>query len=401
MPRVIETGVHLAFPLGHHLHCLIAQLPNRLRRSTFGWAIADAETQWRSIDSVLDLVVEGRGNLKRLHFLMFPESSVPVARFDEMLETIGNRFRRNTVTMFGIEHVPLRIYRSFLERFREDNAEALALVDRDIDSGDVLDVPVNWCCTAVKEDDGRLRVFLTAKSHPFHGEEFLDAYDDLYRGRHLYLFRNRATAFNFMVLVCVDYVYRSLYSSNIRQIVDHANQLFFTTRQTLSALFVVQTNPKPEHPVYRDVLSGFYGEYLEDTPGVRDTMTVFGNSSDESAIQGLEGGTFGRSSVVIGPRHHLPHVEGEEYSSDDYGGAPVWRLRFGTGTRLYYLNLPIDHELDPRTSRVPLKVHAVLRPTADGQWVQVKRGAVGEERPVGEERADPRALTLLDGRRRG
>jgi hypothetical protein len=395
MPRIVEAGVNLAFPLGHHLHCLIAQLPNRLRRSTFGWAIADAETQWRSIDSVLDLVVEGRGNLKRLHFLLFPESAVPVARFDEMLETIGTRFRRDTVTMFGIEHVPLRIYRSFLERFRADNAEAIALVDRDIDSGDVIDAPVNWCCVAVKEHDGRLRVFLEAKSHPFHGEEFLDSSDDLYRGRHFYLLRNRATAFNFMALVCVDYVYRSLYTSNIRQIVDHANQLFFSTRQTLGALFVLQTNPKPEHPVYRDVLSGFYGEYLEDTPGVRDTTTVFGNCSDESAIQGLEaGGSFGRSSVVIGPRHHLPHVEGEEFSSDDLGGAPLWRLRFGTATRLYYLNLPIDHEVDPRASRVPLKVHAVLRPTSDGQWVPLKRGAAGDVH------ADPKELTFLDAARR-
>jgi hypothetical protein len=379
MPRIIEAGVDLAYPLGHHLHCLIAQLPNRLRRSKFGWAIADPPAQWRSIKSVLDLVVEGRGNLKRLHFLMFPESSVPVARFDEMLDTIRSGFRPNTVTMFGIEHVPLRIYRAFLERFSADNSEALSLVDRDIDSGDVLDVPVNWCCVAVKERDGRLRVFLEAKSHPFHGEEFLDSNDDLYRGRHFYLFRNGATAFNFMVLVCVDYVYRSLFASNIRQIIDHANGLFFTKRQTLGALFVVQTNPKPEHPVYRDVLSGFYGEYLEDTPGVRDTVTVFGNCSDESAIQGLDaGGSFGGSSVVIGPRHNLSHAAGEEFSSDDFGGAPLWRLRFGTGTRLYYVNLPLDHEVDPRASRIPMKVHAVLQRTPEGRWVPAKRGGAGE-----------------------
>ena len=394
MSRIIDAGVHLAYPLGHHLHCLIAQIPNRLRRSTFGWAIADAETQWRTIESVLDLVIQGRGNLKRLHFLLFPESVVPVARLDEMLDIIGTRFRPNTVTMFGIEHVPLRIYRAFLERFRADNSRAIELVDRDIDSGDVLDVPVNWCCIAVKEHDGRLRVFLEAKSHPFHGEEFLDANDDLYRGRHFYLFRNRATPFNFMALVCVDYIYRSLYASNIRQIVDHANQLYFTTRQTLDAIFVVQTNPKPEHPVYRDVLSGFYGEYLEDTPGVRDTVTVFGNCSDESGIQGMEaGGSFGRSSVVVGRRHHLSHAQGDEFSTDDFGGAPLWRLRFGTGTRLYYLNLPIGHEVDPRATRVPLKVHLVMQPTSDGEWVMVRRAPAAQPDVPG-------GVTSLDAARR-
>lgn len=403
MPRIIETGVRLAYPPGHHLHCLIAQIPNRLRRSTFGWAIADPPAQWRTIESVLDLVVEGRGNLKRLHFLLFPESSVPVARVDQLLETIGSRFRPNTVTMFGIEHVPLRIYREFLARYRDDNAEALALVDRDIDSGDVLDVPVNWCCVAVKEHDGRLRVFLEAKSHPFHGEEFLDSNDDLYRGRHFYLFRNRLTPFNFMVLVCVDYVYRSLYASNIRQIVDHANQLFFKSRQTLSALFVVQTNPKPEHPVYRDVLSGFYGEYLEDTPGVRETVTVFGNCSDQSELQGLAApGSFGASSVVIGPRHNLPHARGEEYSTDDFGGAPLWRMRFGTQTRLFYLNLPFDHEVDPRGSRVPLKVHSVMRPGADGRWVAVRRGDRARNDDADREvDAEPIPLTSLEAIARG
>ena len=30
-----------------------------------------------------------------------------------------------------------------------------------------------------------------------------------------------------MVLICLDYLYRDLYGSNIRRIVDHANQLFF------------------------------------------------------------------------------------------------------------------------------------------------------------------------------
>ena len=394
MPRIIDAAVHLTYPLGHHLHCLIAQIPNQLRRSTFGWAIADADAQWRMIDSVLDVVVEGRGNLKRLHFLVFPESVVPVARFDDMIATIRNGFRPNTVTMFGVEHVPLRVYRTFLERFREDNAEALELVERDVDSGDVLDVPVNWCCIAVKESDGRLRVFLEAKSHPFHGEEFLDVNYDLYRGRHFYLFRNQATPFNFMVLVCVDYVYRSLFHSNIRQIVDRANELFLTTRQTLGALFVVQSNPKPAHAVYRDVLSGFYGEYLEDTPGVRDTVTVFGNCSDESQFLGLDtGGPFGESSIVIGPLHNLSHVRREEFSTDDFGGAPLWRLRFGTGTRLYYLNLPIGHEVDPRATRVPLKVHLVLQPTSDGEWVMVRRAPAAQPDV-------PDGVTSLDAARR-
>jgi hypothetical protein len=351
-------------------------LPNHLRRATPGFALVEPETKWSQVKALLDLVTAGEGNLKKLHFLMLPETSIPLARFDDMLAAIEHGFRPNTVTMFGVEHVTLKQYRELLERFGEDNGEAIEFVDRDIDAGDVLEMPVNWCCIAVKEASGRMRVFLEAKSHPFAGEEFLDKFHDLYRGRHFYLFRARPSCFNFMVLICLDYLYRDLYASNIKQIIDHANQLYFTTRQGLDTLFVIQCNPKPEHRSYREVLSGFYGEYLEDTPGVRETVTVFGNSSNETRIE--EVGTaaeFGNSFVVLNRHHRLAQVKLTEFRSDDFNGAPLCRLRFGTGTRLYYFNLPLNHELDPRTSRVPLKVHTIMRWAPDGSWQKV----TGEE----------------------
>jgi hypothetical protein len=372
MARILDTEVNLEFELGHHLHCLVAQLPVQLRRGEHGWTIADRERQWASVRSVLELVAEGELNLKKLHFVLLPESSVPVERFEDALRLIAERFRRNTVTMFGLEHVPLRAYREALERFRDDNAAAIPLVQQDVDSGDVLDKPVNWCCTVMKEASGQIRVFLEAKTHPFRGEEFLDTYKDLYRGRHFWLFRSRPACFNFMVLICLDYLWRDLYASNIRGIIDHANRLFFTTRQTLDAIFVLQCNPKPEHRAYRDVLSGFYGEYLEDTPGVRDTVTVFGNCSDESLIEGYSGGgSFGISQMVIGPRHRLAPVHVPEYSTDDFDGAPVCRLRFGTATRLYYFNLPLRHERDPRSSHLPVKLHSIMRAAEGGDWIKV------------------------------
>ena len=80
-------------------------------------------------------------------------------------------------------------------------------------------------------------------------------------------------------------------------------------------------------------------------------------------------------SVVINRHHKLVSVQLSEFSTDDFDGAPVCRLRFGAGTRLYYFNLPLHHELDPRTSRVPLKVHSILRWSPDGEWVRV----TGEE----------------------
>jgi len=270
--------------------------------------------------------------------------------------------------MFGLEHVQLAAFRALLLRYRDDNARSLELLEQDLESGSDPTMPVNLSCVVVREDDGKVRVFFQAKGHPFHGEEYLDKSHDLYRGRIVHHFRG-TSSFNFMVLICLDYLYRDLFSSNIRRIVDHANQIFFRTRQGLDALFVIQANPKPEHRAYRDVLSGFYGEYLEDTPGVRDTVTVFGNCSDESHVEGGEGhGAYGASSVVIGPRHNLRSVALSEFSTDDFGGAPLCRMRFGTATRLFYFNLPLHHELDPRSSRLPLKVHGIFCPEGKGGW---------------------------------
>lgn len=380
MVRILETEVDLRYELGHHLHCLLAQVPVRLRRGTHGWVIADRERHWKALRSVLDLVVQGEGNLRKAHFVVFPESCVPVDRFEEVLATIEASFRPNTVTAFGLEHVRLLTYRELLVRFRFENEAALELLQKDVDSGDVLDLPVNACCIAVKDATGRLRVFFEAKTHPFRGEEVLDVRRDLYRGRHFWFFRARPSCFNFMVLVCLDYLWRDLYGSNVRHIIDHANQLFFSTRQALDALFVIQANSKPDHRVYRDVLSGFYGEYLEDTPGVRETVTVFANCSEDSLVEGRAGeGTFGGSQVVIGPRHKLARVATPEFSTDDMGGAPLWRLRFGTGTRLYYFNLPLHHELDPRSTRLPLKVHAILRDGEGEGWKKLSAERLAEE----------------------
>src|SRR4030042_1654571 len=108
MVRILDAAVNLEHALGHHLHCLVAQLPVRLRRGEHGWVISDREEQWRTVRSVLDLLAEGERNLKKLHFLVLPETAVPVERLDDVLALVGDRFRPNTVTAFGLEHVPLR-----------------------------------------------------------------------------------------------------------------------------------------------------------------------------------------------------------------------------------------------------------------------------------------------------
>ena len=373
MFRIVEKNVTLEFSQGHHQHLLLCQIPNLLGGAGVECQIADPEAQWAMIASILELVATGAGNLKKLHFLVFPESSLPAARVEDALAIIRDRFRPNTVTMFGVEHVRLAAFRQVLEHYQDDNAEVLAALLEDFDAGEIEGVPVNWAVTAIKEADGRLRVFLMAKSHPYAGEETLDPFHDLYRGKVFPLFRARPTGFNFMALICLDYVFRDLYQSNISTVIDKANELFFSTRQRLDLLAVLECNPKPEHRAFRDVVNGFYGEYLAYTPGVRDTVTIFCNSSGEtSGVEQAGPDSFGHSMVIIHKSHKIAPVKLPEFVSDDFEGLPVCRLRFGTATRLYFFNLPLFHELDPRTTRVPLKIHSIFRPTADGGWQRLE-----------------------------
>ncbi|MDW7644277.1 MAG: hypothetical protein SCI25_04495 [Desulfuromonadales bacterium] len=372
MFRIVEKNLSVEFPWGHHLHCMVCQLPTWLSRKEHLCRLTEPTTSWEMVRSVLEMVAAGEGNLKKLHFLLFPESTVPAERVEEALDLIRNRFHNNTVTMFGVEHTTLADYREVLERYREDNAEALAQVLEDIDAGDVEQLPANWAVIAVKEADGKVRVFLEAKSHPYFAEENPDALHDLYRGKVFPLFHCHPNPFNFMALICFDYIYRTIYQSNISVLIDKANELFFQTRQRLDLLAVLECNPKPEHRAFRDVVNGYYGEYLSQHPGVRDSITVFCNTSDETTGSGsTPEATFGRSSVIIHENHKMKQKQFAEFETDDFGGLPVCRMRFGTGTRLYYFNLPVFHELDPRTTRVPLRVHSIFQPDDNQGWQRV------------------------------
>lgn len=368
MFEIVEKNIRLEFPQGHHLHCMVCQLPNRLGQAKHACKLTDPDTKWQQIRSILELVAAGEKNLAKLHFLVFPEAALPYRYARDMLAFIAERFPANTITVFGIEHIDLPTYLELLEEHAEDNAEVLASVREDRQVGDIEEVPVNSCLTVVKETDGQVRTFIQAKSHPFFGEETLDPFHDLYRGKVFPLFRCAPNGFNFMSLICLDYIYRDLYQSNISTVIEKANQLFHTTRQRLDLLFVLECNPKPEHKVFRDVVNGFYGEYLAYTPGVRDTTTVFCNSSEAtSGLGDRPDFTFGRSMVILHRNHKIAGAKTREFETDDFGGLPVCRLRFGNATRLYYFNLPLFHELDPRTTRFPLKIHAIYRP-ADQGW---------------------------------
>lgn len=372
MIQIVEKTISINFPPHRHVHVLICQLPNFLERRDLLYRLSDPASNWQQIEGVLRLVISGADHLDKINLLFIPESALPFDQIPAALELI-DQLQPNTVTALGLGPINLTTYRDLLNRYADDNQEACRSVDEDVKAGDIDELPVNSCLIAVKEEDGRLRVFFEAKSHPFVGEENLDNDHYLYRGKIFTLFRCQPSCFNFMVLICLDYIFRDIYQSNISKIIDKANQLFFETRQQLDLLSVIECNPKPEHAAFRDVANGFYGEYLERAPGVNDTVTLFCNASGETRLDAIPAdATFGHSSILLHKNHKIEQIDMAEYSTDDFDGLPVCRLRFGSGTRLYHFNLPFFHDLDPRTTRTPIRVHAIYRQKG-AQWVRLKR----------------------------
>ncbi len=359
MVEIVEKSIPLRIPLEDNCSILLAQLPNVLRHQHFLYQVADPDQKWAMVKPILEMVAAGKSGFDRTRFVAFPEGSVPFQYKDEILRLIENQFPPNTVVILGFEHILFRQYCELLSEYRAFNEEAYALVSKERKAIEE-DRPVNCCLIAVKDDSGRLHCYVEAKTHPFVGEEFLDQPHDLYRGRHLYLFRSSLSPLNFMVLVCLDYIYRDRHGSNALAVIRKANELFYKERQQLDLLFVIQCNPKPEHKVFVDTTIGFYGEHLMFTPGVKYGATLFLNSSGDTLIDGVTSGTFGFSSVVAHKDRRLPVTAVAEYSTDDLSGGPVSRLRFGPGTRLYFVELSLFHSRDPRTTRTPLKILGIF-----------------------------------------
>ena len=370
MFQIIEKELAIKFPLRRHIHVLSCQIPNHLDRQKLAYHLANPEENWRMVNSIIDLIIEGKGNLKQVNFIFFPESILPIKYLQDTLKKL-NQLSPNTITTIGLGPINLGDYKKLLQQFEKDNREVLASVKDDIDSGDIETLPVNCCATVVKEDNGTQRVFFEAKSHPFGGEETLDSDHYLYRGKIFPLFRCQPSCYNFMTLICLDYAYRDIYQSNINEIIEKANKLFFETRQKLDLLAVIECNSKPEHSAFGDVARGFYGEYLARAPGIDDTVTLFCNTSEDTICpDNTPGQSYGYSSVLIHKNHKLKPTKMNEYLIDDFNGRPLGRLRFNASTRLHYFSLPFFHELDPRSTRTPLKVHAIFRPDEDG-WHRI------------------------------
>jgi len=376
MIGIIEKYNKLFFPNLSEIKVILAQIPCNLVKEGFFYKSKNIEEKWRLIEKIFEVE-----EVKETDFLIFPEDSIPVEYVNKFIEFAGKFLKKNSVLIFGAEHMTFEQFFNSLERYKEYNQEAYNIVKNDFKETPLVK-PVNAEFIILKDNNEEINIFIQAKTHPFFGEESLDITTDLYRSKYFYLFSSTMVPFNFMSLICFDYVYRDNYWSNIYAIVKKANELFFRKRQELDLLVTIECNPKPEHKIFRDILTGFYGEHLFKTPGTRDTISIFVNSSGESNIDGLplEEAYFGYSFIAMSEKYKLNPLKVSEFSVDNFDGAPVTRIRFSDKTRLFYVMLNFLRDIDPRSSRVPVKIIGIFKYEND-RWQRM----TGEELVAGKD----------------
>ncbi len=361
MIGIIDKYIPVFFPNISNINMLIAQIPCNLKRKGFLYISENPKQKWQMIDAILEKYCEPKCKIHDSDFIVFPEDSIPYQYLETFLEKIEKIIKKNSIVIFGCEHVTFENFCNILEKYKESNAEAYNIVLKDMQDTP-SDKPANLEFIVIKDNSNNMNVYIQAKTHPFYGEESLDVNMDLYRSKYFYLFSSTMVPFNFMSLICFDFVYRDNYWSNIYSIVKKANQLYFTKRQELDLLIVIECNPKPEHKVFKDTLTGFYGEHLFKTPGTRDTISVFVNSSNESSIDTVDNNSsFGYSHIVLSESFQIPSLQLSELTVDNFYSAPVTRIKFTPATRLFHATLNFLRDKDPRSSRVPVKINGVYK----------------------------------------
>jgi len=146
-----------------------------------------------------------------------------------------------------------------------------------------------WACVAVKEATGRLRGS-RAKTQPFPGRGVPRRSGGPLRRASLLALPRRPVLLQLHGPRLPRLRLARPLGSNVRLVVDHANRLYFTTRQTLERALRDPGRPQARAPHLPGRASrASTSRYLEDTPGVRDTVTGVRQLLEESVIEGYAG----------------------------------------------------------------------------------------------------------------
>jgi len=235
---------------------------------------------------------------QRTHFTIFPEFSIPgldgVAAIDAALQAAD--WPACTVVIGGVDGLDRADYLTLIggpNTFVHAENGANHVAD---------DQWVNCAVIWVKGADNVVERWIQPKIHPSKPENNAQ-FQRMFHGSCVYLFRGRYAAggahYRFSTLICFDWIAPVEGNKPWQWLLNSmdAEGAQFGGSVSLTWLFVIQHNPKPNHETFLGELAGFYNPNLYPSASRLGTCIVFANNAGNDKPRRIS--THGCTSLVF------------------------------------------------------------------------------------------------------
>lgn len=213
----------------------------------FVWADADKEEEINRIRRTLNIAKQSADD-PGAHFTLFPEYSVPGLPGIQLIHDVINEasWQSNSIVIAGVDGLSKAEYQQLCD-MENTNVFAENAPDKVKDSQ-----WVNCIITWVKQSDSTVARWIQPKITPSWAEEAITA-NDMFPGRSSNIFAckfENGTECRFMSLICFDWVGSDAGRMLLWEILQKADDASNPTKKEMNFLFVLQHNPKPNHPTF-------------------------------------------------------------------------------------------------------------------------------------------------------
>ena len=310
----IDLGNNLDLP-SSHLCMVMVQPFLKLQQTKNGFKIDRSilATHKKIILSTVDLTrdLQFENTPFNANFILFPELSLPFDMISEIKSKVLSSFPINSILMGGIEGINIGEYHVLLESSDNPHDARLNLYESSnyINCGIIL----------VKNKKDEVKMYLQPKIKACEDEQAMG----MVEGKHIFLFRT--TNYNFLCLICFDFIGRNTTSPNtlVKDIMDElSSNVESGYALNLDLVYILQYNKNTFHRSFQDSARIF----LHEGMGKIETRSIFfvntaaeyyGNSKQygKSALY-FPRGTWMIPSKGRYPVNHTFALEKTEYACE-------------------------------------------------------------------------------------
>lgn len=214
----------------------------------FRWSEDSVDGQLTAIRRTLDIAQGSVGGCSA-NFTLFPEYAIPGI---EGASAINDRISaaawpNESIIIAGVHGISKDEYRDLCDVLAAHVSQSNA-------PNSILDNQwVNCCVIWVKDHEGVVQTWMQPKVRPAWSEMNVTC-NDMFCGTNIFVFEGRyePTSYpcRFVTLICYDWVASVAGTTVCQELLTKLNQLWVQSQPDLDWVFVVQCNPKPNHPSF-------------------------------------------------------------------------------------------------------------------------------------------------------